>query len=172
MSYRLTIGTEQNTTTVKNEESILDAVRRANIKAPLSCRNGNCMICEAVLTSGSVSQTYHDASNIQKFLPCKSVALSDCQFSFLHRQYTDNSHRLACQVLETKSCASNWQLTLLLPAGKLLAIEPHSIELIGGNKYYPSESAKIVGRNLTINTSCDPALYLDGRLAYIHYQIR
>jgi ferredoxin len=170
MSYRLTIGKEQQTTTVEDEENILDAVTHAKIKAPLSCRNGNCMICEAVLISGSVSQSYQDINGREKFLPCKSVALSDCHFSFLHRQYTDESHRLACQVLEIKHNGPSWQLHLLLPAGKLQPINIHSIELTDGRKKYTSQSAKIDHRNLIINTSYDPAPYLDGSLVYIHYQ--
>ncbi len=169
MSYRLIIGKEHKTTTVEDGENILDAVSRAKIKAPMSCRNGNCMICEASLSNGSVSQSYQDTNGEKKFLACKSVALSDCHFSFLHRQYTDKSSRLACQVLAIKHSEARWQLHLLLPAGKLQPINIHSIELIGGGKYYASQSAKIDHRNLIINTRYDPALYLEDRLAYIHY---
>ena len=172
MSYRLTIGKEQKTATVEDGENILDAVSRAKIKAPLSCRNGNCMICEATLISGSVSQSYQDIDGREKFLPCKSVAHSDCHLNFLHQQYTDENHRLACQVLQIKSSGPGWILHLLLPAGKLQAIDPDSIELIGGTKYYSSQSANINNRHLTINIGSDPQLYLDGRLAYIHYRTR
>lgn len=171
MSYSLTVGKNSKNIVVNDGENILDAITLAHIRAPHSCCNGNCMICEARLLSGSVSQSYRDDSRQEKFLACKSTAFSDCHLQFLHKQYLEESHRLACRVLNIEAEGDNaWRLILLIPAGKHPPIDAGSIELLSGNKRYTTRGARLIHRNLSLRTNRDPILYVDQGLAYIHYQ--
>tara|TARA_B110000444_G_scaffold258367_1_gene299066 strand:- start:1369 stop:1845 length:477 start_codon:yes stop_codon:yes gene_type:complete len=118
---------KQDTISIEDGEKILDALRRAKIKAPSSCRNGNCMICESTLTSDIISESYRTADGTEYFLPCKNIALSDCHFSFLNRQNTNQTNLLTCQALSVKKNGASFQLHLLLPAGKQQEINTKSI---------------------------------------------
>ncbi len=62
-------------------DTILEAVRRANLKAPFSCQQGNCGTCMAYLAEGEVTMRANnvlDADEVEEgwVLTCQAVPTS------------------------------------------------------------------------------------------------
>src|SRR5690606_41548958 len=53
MSFKVTVLPGEQTFTVREEQSVLDAALEAGIVLPYSCRNGTCSTCKGKVVSGS-----------------------------------------------------------------------------------------------------------------------
>ncbi|CAI8779571.1 3-ketosteroid-9-alpha-monooxygenase, ferredoxin reductase component [Pseudomonas sp. IT-P253] len=78
----VTLDGEQHQLTCTNQESLLDAMLRAGIDAPYSCRAGACATCMCTLVSGKVNLRVNDVLDKNELaegwtLACQAVADSD-----------------------------------------------------------------------------------------------
>src|SRR5690625_7376139 len=53
MSFKVTVLPGEQTFTVREEQTVLDAALEAGIVLPYSCRNGTCSTCKGKVVSGS-----------------------------------------------------------------------------------------------------------------------
>src|SRR5690625_1818015 len=53
MSFKVTVLPGEQTFTVREEQTVLDAALEAGIVLPYSCRNGTCSTCKGKIVSGS-----------------------------------------------------------------------------------------------------------------------
>ena len=106
---------------VKSGERLLDAASRQGVVCPQSCRNGNCLICSALLIEGRVRQA-GEVRDQGAVLACLAEPEADCvlQWQGVLAPGQLPVRRLRCQLLECTEVGGNvWRLRLLAPAGKL-----------------------------------------------------
>jgi len=80
-SVEVRIGGKSHTVAYQTGDSILESVRRAGLKAPFSCQQGNCATCIAFLDAGSVTMRHNNALSADEVeegwvLTCQSVPTS------------------------------------------------------------------------------------------------
>ena len=80
-SVEIRIGGKRHTVAYQSGDSVLEAVRRAGLKAPFACQQGNCATCIAFLDAGSVTMRANNALSDDEVaegwvLTCQSVPMS------------------------------------------------------------------------------------------------
>ncbi len=106
-------------------ETITEAAARANIRMPVSCRNGVCELCEALLLEGEVeaggARGRVKADGLTRILPCRCRVISPCKIE-IHNVFGPGELPLKNLVCEIESVAPIlahvYQVKLRLPAGK------------------------------------------------------
>ncbi|TLX54299.1 CDP-6-deoxy-delta-3,4-glucoseen reductase [Stutzerimonas nosocomialis] len=101
-------------------ERILDAARRLGYESPHSCRNGNCLVCAALLVEGRVQQGF-EAIEQGELLTCQAVPLEDCVLHWdgVLAPGELPVRELTCQVLGCEAVGGDvFRVRLLAPAGK------------------------------------------------------
>ncbi|AHL74018.1 CDP-6-deoxy-delta-3,4-glucoseen reductase [Stutzerimonas stutzeri] len=107
---------------VQRGERILDAARRLGYDCPQACRNGNCLICAALLVSGRVRQRgeSHDHGEI---FTCLAEPEEDCVLLWdgVLAPGELPVRTLSCQLISCEAVGGDvFRLLLRAPAGKPL----------------------------------------------------
>ncbi len=91
-THRITIRETGEIFTVAEDEYILDAALRQDVRYPRYCRNGVCGSCKATLVSGKVEMAPYRVTalnqseyGLRRFLACRARARSDCDVAFIPR---------------------------------------------------------------------------------------
>ena len=142
------------TFTADENESILDAAKRANIKIRQSCINGVCEICRATLQAGVVQtpfgRLHADHPDVNPLLTCVSYARSDLILELNHVLGPGEIplQHIAFQVTAvTELQASVFKIDLLAPAGKLSQYHAGQyLELLIDGNEYPFTIANAPGQ--------------------------
>jgi CDP-4-dehydro-6-deoxyglucose reductase len=105
---------------VERGERILDAARRLGYECPQACRNGNCLICAALLVSGRVSQNGKSLDHGEVFA-CLAEPEGDCVLLWdgVLAPGELPVRTLSCQLISCEEVGGDvFRLLLRAPAGK------------------------------------------------------
>ena len=105
---------------VRENETILDAVRRLGFQCPQSCRNGNCHICVAEIIQGSINEAGRLLAS-GTFYTCIAKPEGDCVVSWEGVLSADQlpEREVTAQLISMDALGGDVQcVRLRLPAGK------------------------------------------------------
>ena len=105
---------------VRENETILDAVRRLGFQCPQSCRNGNCHICVAEVLQGSINEAGRDLT-AGDFYTCIARPESDCVVKWDGVLSADElpEREVSAQLVSMEAMGGDvYCVRLRLPAGK------------------------------------------------------
>lgn len=105
---------------VQRGESILDAARRLGYDCPQACRNGNCLVCAALLVSGRVRQRGEILDHGEVFA-CLAEPEEDCVLLWdgVLAPGELPVRTLGCQLITCEAVGGDvYRLLLRTPAGK------------------------------------------------------
>lgn len=105
---------------VERGERILDAARRLGYECPQACRNGNCLICAALLVSGRVRQRGETLDHGEIFT-CLAEPEEDCTLLWdgVLAPGELPVRTLSCQLISCEEVGGDvFRLLLRAPAGK------------------------------------------------------
>ncbi|WP_415845694.1 CDP-6-deoxy-delta-3,4-glucoseen reductase [Stutzerimonas zhaodongensis] len=106
---------------VERGELILDAARRLGYDCPQACRNGNCLICAALLVNGRVRQRGESHDHGEVFA-CLAQPEEDCVLLWdgVLAPGELPVRTLSCQLISCEAVGGDvFRLLLQAPAGKL-----------------------------------------------------